>query len=108
LKELVGKGTFGHVYKVEGSNGEIRAMKIIDIFFSEENNKYIESIKREMEISKKLGVKECPFIVKIYDIFEDSKIFYVIMEYCEKGNLSNYLKGKNNFRLEVCFFIEVI
>jgi 5'-AMP-activated protein kinase catalytic alpha subunit len=53
----------------------------------------IERVVRELKILSELNH---PNIIKIYKIIEDEKLYYVVMEYCEEGELFNYIVEKNN------------
>ena len=76
LKDL-GHGSYGQVKKVKHKKlGEVRAMKI--------TNKKSTSSKYEIEILRKISH---PNITNIFEIFADSKKYYVIMEYLEGGEL---------------------
>ena len=54
----------------------------------------IQSFKIEVDIAKKLNH---PNIVKIFEMWEDSKFFFIVMEYCEGGELLDYIA--DNYRL---------
>ena len=72
VKDL-GHGSYGQVKKVKHKQlGEIRAMKI--------TNKKSDSSKYEIEILRKISH---PNITNIFEIFADSKKYYVIMEFLE-------------------------
>ena len=90
LKNDIGEGSFGKlklvVYK---PTGEEYAMKIM--------NK--QTIKEKM---KKMNFKENEIIIKLhhinivncFELFENEENFYIIMEYCQKGELSDYIEEK--------------
>jgi serine/threonine protein kinase len=48
-----------------------------------------------------------PYIVTIVDAFEDSNYQYIVMEYCENGNLRDYLRqrvsSQSPLSEQVCF-----
>jgi len=102
IKDIIGIGTFGEVkLGINKKTNENVAIKIIDkekmINF---NN--IKRIKREFNIIKSLNHLN---IIKTYLIDEDKKKFYMVMEYCEKGELFNYiLKNKRLKENEAAFF----
>lgn len=35
-----------------------------------------------------------PHVLKLYNSFEDAKNLYIVLEYCEQGNLFTYIKNK--------------
>lgn len=85
----IGRGFFGKVYKAESSKTHsIYAIKEM----CNENNKYI---KREIQIMKTITN---PYVVKLYDCFEDNNKIYIIMEYIPNGTLESFIKNnKGNF-----------
>jgi calcium-dependent protein kinase len=86
VKDL-GHGSYGQVKKVKHKElGEIRAMKI--------TNKKSESSKYEIEILKKISH---PNITKIFEIFADSKKYYIIMEFLEGGELFEAITNIGSF-----------
>ena len=83
IKKL-GKGTFGFVYKVmHKTTGTIRAMKVIP-----KNNKKCgftdDDIIQEINILKTL---EYPKIIKLYEFYTFEDNYYLINEFCKKGDL---------------------
>ena len=89
LKDL-GHGSYGQVKKVKHKKlGEIRAMKI--------TNKKSTSSKYEIEILRKISH---PNITNIFEIFADSKKYYVIMEFLEGGELFDAITSIGSFTEE--------
>ena len=75
LKEL-GKGSYGRVYQVRNKvTGEIRACKQL----SKSNIKNLEKFNREIDILIKT---DHPNIIKLYEVFENSRFLYLILEEC--------------------------
>ena len=86
VKDL-GHGSYGQVKKVKHKQlNEIRAMKI--------TNKKSDSSKYEIEILRKISH---PNITNIFEIFADSKKFYVIMEFLEGGELFEAITSIGSF-----------
>ena len=86
VKDL-GHGSYGQVKKVKHKSlGEIRAMKI--------TNKKSDSSKYEIEILRKISH---PNITNIFEIFADSKKYYVIMEFLEGGELFEAITSIGSF-----------
>ena len=52
-----------------------------------------ELAKTEIDILK---ISQHPNIIKIYDVFETSDFIYIIMEYCNGGNLLSYIEKTKN------------
>ena len=96
----LGNGTFGIVYEAKNLvfNNTV-AMKIIQKYENQDNI----LIKNEIDILKKLSH---PNIVRIYEFYESNNNFYLINEYCECGELYNYInKSKlNEHQLAVIFY----
>jgi len=83
----LGHGSYGQVKKVRHRQlNEIRAMKI--------TNKKSESSKSEIEILRKISH---PNITNVYEIFEDSKKYYIMMEYLQGGELFEAITKAGSF-----------
>ena len=90
-ENTIGHGSFSIVILVTRiSDGKEFACKVLSQSFLIEN-KIVESFKREVEVYQKL---DHPNIVKLFEILSDDKLIYMIMEYCSKGNLYNYIAKK--------------
>ena len=91
----LGSGSYGAVKKVRHKElKEVRAMKVI--------MKKSENSKNEIEIMRKLNH---PNIVNVFDIFEDSKKYYIVMEMCEGGELFEAISEQGAFTEEDCAHI---
>ena len=91
IKGIIGKGTFSIVkLGIDKLTGEKVAIKILDkkrIMTKDD----IERIEREINILKTISHIN---LIKIKKIKEDSENYYIIMEYCEIGELFNYIVKK--------------
>jgi serine/threonine protein kinase len=85
LKKVIGKGGFSTVWLCEDvSDGKEYAIK--------------EIIEKELDISKRIGSQhDCPGIVHIYDSFRKDEKLYIVMEYCKKGSLLDFIKNEGSF-----------
>ena len=95
IKQKLGKGKFGLVKL--GINKETKdkvAVKVMNKNNMDSSD--LELVRTEIEILK---ICQHPYIIKLYDIFENLDYIYIIMEYCPGGDLFSYLK-KKNFILE--------
>lgn len=94
----IGKGAFSQVYKgLDLESDKIVAIKIID----KENisSKMKSRLGDEIKLHSNLNH---PNIIKLFDIIEDEKYYYIILEYCSNGDLHNLIKKcreKNNSKL---------
>jgi serine/threonine protein kinase len=87
LKEKLGTGSYGVVYKViKKGVKQYYVLKQISLFNM--NKAQIEEVKNEAKILYSLNSS---FIVKYEDSFVDNNNLIIIMEYCDGGDLSNYL-----------------
>ena len=95
ISKNLGKGAYGRVLEVRNKiTGEFRACKQLPkIKISN-----IEKIQREISILKKV---DHPNIIKLYEVFEDDKYIYLIMEQCKGGELFdkiiNHIQKKKMF-----------
>lgn len=90
-KGTIGKGTFGKVkLGINKATNEKVAIKILEKskITSQDD---MDRINREINILSNFSNLN---VIKIYDIFETKENFYIIMEYCEKGELFNYIVYK--------------
>ena len=93
IKGIIGKGTFS-IVKL-GENKKTKEKVAIKIM---QKNKILSKddlirIEREIEILKRLSH---PNVIKIHKIFEDEKRYYIIMEFCENGELFNRIVEKRH------------
>ena len=85
----IGVGGFGKVYKVRHKvSKNIFAIKVINKVKIIEHD-LVEQIKLEVKIMYNLNHEN---IVKLYNHYEDDDNFYLILQYCAKGQLYSILK----------------
>ncbi|KAI2615450.1 Serine/threonine-protein kinase ATG1 [Hypoxylon sp. NC1633] len=86
----IGKGSFAQVYmgkhKVSGALVAIKSVELARL-----NKKLKENLYSEIKILKKL---RHPHIVALHDCVESSTHINLIMEYCELGDLSLFIKKR--------------
>jgi len=88
---MLGTGTYGAVFKATHKiTKETRAVKAI----AKAKVKNPESFKNEISIMKKL---DHPNIIKLYEIFEDTRYIYLVMELCTGGELFDRISTKGHF-----------
>ena len=69
--------------------------------------KFLELLENEIKVLKTCDNRN---IIKLYDIKKTANNFYLILEYCNEGDLSQYLK-KNRTLSEkeaIEFFIQIL
>jgi len=93
ILSIIGEGTFGVVRlgKVK-LTGEKVAIKILEKkkMISQDDK---ERVEREIEILNKINHIN---VIKIIKIIKDPDKIYIIMEFCENGELFNYIVKKQN------------
>ena len=95
IKETLGKGTFSVVKLGEQEKTKQKvAIKILD----KEKIKTKEDLTRIQREIKILSMLEHPNIIKTYTISETPKKYYIIMEYCEGGELFDYIVEKERLK----------
>ena len=93
VKEKLGNGKFGLVkLGINKKTGQKVAIKMMSKKNMEEKD--LELLRTEVEILK---ICQHPYIIKLYEIFENIDYFYIIMEYCSGGDLYSYLESKDFF-----------
>ena len=91
----IGAGSFGFVYKAtkKNTNG-LFVIKQIPLCASNnineisENDDGLNEARNEAKILSQLNHK---YIVKYYDSFESNNSLFIVMEYCENGDLNSFL-----------------
>ena len=89
----MGTGAFGEVRKcVNRKTGAIRAVKVMrkDALDGKEKTRFFY----EIEILKTL---DHPNILKLYEIFQDDKRYYLVTELCTGGELFEEITKRSTF-----------
>ena len=84
----IGQGSFGTVFKVRRKLDRL----ILVIKFIKINNLSKKNQQDSLHEVNILSSLNCPYIVKYYDSFVENSTLHIVMEYCEKGDLSQILK----------------
>jgi len=107
IQELIGTGGFAKVYVgMHIPSKERVAIKIIDkeVLFIEEINK--KRLLLEISILKKVRHKN---VIKLYEIMETPQAIYLVMEYCNTGELFDYIVSKEQLtEKQACIFYQEI
>ncbi|KAM3127297.1 hypothetical protein pb186bvf_020583 [Paramecium bursaria] len=88
----IGNGAFATVYKAKNlETQEIVAIKEIDLNSSSiiTSPNILKSLEREIEIHKKLNH---PNILPLIDVILETRYWYIVLKYCEKGDLRKFIK----------------
>ena len=94
IGKVLGSGSFGEVRRVvHRDTNEVRAVKIFrkDLAVS---NLTVEKLMDEIQILK---ILDHPYIIRLYEFFEDAKRFYIVMEHCGGGELFDEILNKQSF-----------
>ncbi|EAS01038.1 Serine/Threonine kinase domain protein (macronuclear) [Tetrahymena thermophila SB210] len=91
---ILGKGTFGYVFQGENTkNKQIVAIKMVPLKeFKFKPEKIIPSLKNEIKNMQMLHHKNT---VQLYDVIKTDNNLYMVVEFCNQGNLDKYIKQKN-------------
>ena len=91
IYQRLGNGKFGLVklgiHKQTGKKVAIKIMSKQDMDLDD-----LELVRTEIEILK---ICQHPNIIHLDEVFENVDYFYIIMEYCEGGDLFSYLEKRN-------------
>lgn len=95
LGKTIGSGRYGIVRKaLKNDSSEIFAIKRI----KKNPDRETCYLTREAEIMKELSHKN---IVKLIDTYEDQHFFFLVIEFCQEGDLSRKLKNRQKFSEEI-------
>ena len=108
LGQEIGSGAFGKVLLGKHITTEEKvAIKILDkIKLSKTPDDY-QLVKQELSILKIVKHK---YIVRLFEILETSRYIFIVMEYCEGGDIMNYIisKGRLSENESLKFFHQLI
>ncbi len=92
LESELGSGAFGKVVLAEHiPTNEKVAIKILDKIILSQTPEDLELVKQEMTI---LRIVKHKYIAQLYEILETPQHYFIIMEYCEGGDLLEYILHK--------------
>ena len=99
----LGSGSYGTVYLAKNNLKEnLVAIKVIE--------KVPSNIIDDMEIKNEINILKSlshPNIVKIYEFFDTAVDYYIVTEYCKKGELFEYINNKYSERQLAVLFYQV-
>ena len=103
ISDTLGKGTFGKVklaYSTIRNPHKKYACKILEkLNMKEKDDK--KRCQREMSILLQMNHRN---VIKTTEIISDSSRYYIIMEFCQKGELFNHIVEQQNFNEEKSAF----
>lgn len=99
LLEKIGAGSYATVYKAFKKDGcrEVVAIKCVDK--SSLSKSAIDNIVTEIYLLKILRHEN---IVEMRDFFWDEGHIYIVMEYCDGGDLSSFIKKRHKLPEQIC------
>ena len=99
----LGSGSYGTVYLAKNVlKDNLVAIKVIE--------KVPSNIIDDMEIKNEINILKSlshPNIVKIYEFFDTAVDYYIVTEYCKKGELFDYINNKYSERQLAVLFYQV-
>ena len=101
IKERIGVGSYGRVYKVF-KNNKYYVLKEIPLNSSTAVEK-IKSVKNEAQILSSLNNK---YVVKFYESFKMNQNIYIVMEYCDRGDLCSFLNKIKKTRKSDDYYLD--
>jgi serine/threonine protein kinase len=108
LLSEIGKGQFGIVYKAKHNHtGDIFAVKAVEKKSVNSNPKLKSLFNTEISIMSKI---KHPNILHLYEYLETGNNYYLVLDYCNGGDMENHLK-KHQFLGEdesVYFLMQVM
>eukprot|EP01132_Coremiostelium_polycephalum_P000613 gene613-762_t len=108
FQSRIGSGAFAQVFRAyHKTKGTIFAIKIVDLYrLTEKNSKLKENLNYEIKILKSVSH---PNIVTLYDVIEppppqSDSFIYMVMECCEGGDFSKYIRKHKKLTEERALF----
>lgn len=90
LNRPLGKGAYGSVYVAERHDRKFAIKRILKSKLSD-RERVRRLIDQEKEVLRKINH---PNIIKIFEFLETNSSYFIIMQYCPDGDLTNYLQRK--------------
>ena len=101
-KKLLGEGSYGKVFLVNHKIiGATRAMKVIEKVEDIDENNVLE-ILNEINVLKKI---DHPNIIKLFEFFIQKNNYYLITEYCDGGELFEYVNDTHFTEAQVAYIM---
>ncbi|XP_018401000.1 PREDICTED: serine/threonine-protein kinase ULK3 isoform X2 [Cyphomyrmex costatus] len=99
MLEKIGTGSYATVYKAFRKDGsrEVVAIKCVDK--GSLSKSAVDNLVTEIKL---LNVLKHEYIVEMKDFFWDEGHIYIVMEYCDGGDLSSFIKKKHKLPESTC------
>mmetsp|Transcript_5038 Transcript_5038/g.16111 ORF Transcript_5038/g.16111 Transcript_5038/m.16111 type:complete len:777 (+) Transcript_5038:1824-4154(+) len=86
---LLGEGAFGKTYKMQSTlDGQVYAVKMINVKKAEKNGVYVDSLKREVQMLLRLANQNITRYFTCY-MYKKGKYFCIVMELVDGGTLGD-------------------
>lgn len=97
----LGQGSFGKVFEgFENTTRQRVAIKKVDFKLFEKDSYLEQSIYSEIKILSRF---KHPNIVELYEVLNSKRSLYLIMEFCQDGDLKKYLKQRGRLPEDECY-----
>jgi len=106
LERTIGKGQYGEVYKgYKKDNGMDVAIKAVNR--KNLKGKFYELLENEIKVLRSCNNSN---IIKLYDIRKTTNNIYLMIEYCNEGDLMQYLKKRGKLTEEetIEFLVQIL
>lgn len=101
IMRTLGTGSFGRVHLVRSvHNGRFYAIKVL----KKQQIIRMKQIEHTNDERRMLKLVECPFLIRMWGTFQDSKNLFMIMDYIEGGELFSLLRKSQRFPNPVAKF----
>lgn len=89
---FLGKGGFAQVYRARSRHTGLEvAIKMVDKSVLKRTRVSSTRVQQEVAIHSRL---KHPSVVELYNYFEDRQYVYLVVEYCQGGELQSYLQAR--------------
>jgi serine/threonine-protein kinase ULK/ATG1 len=118
LNRIIGSGSYSNVYLgrildkkiIEENNLTSEMVAIKKIKMENIDQKSFKLINDEINIMQKIKNYKikCPNIIKCFDIFEEFDFIYLVLEYCDNGDLSKIIGKPIREQIVKYYFSQII
>lgn len=101
--EKIGEGEFGLVFKcMHYSTRQLVAIKQSKEKYgcSKDRQDKLEEVRKIMYLTQFMSVDECP-VIMLREAWEEGGFLYMCTEYCELGNINDYINKREQSLVEV-------